>query len=380
MKNLKYFWERYTHHYGGGNLMKKFGVIMAGGGGTRFWPLSRASAPKQFLNITGEDSMINDTIKRIEGIIPPEQILIVTSKAQEKMLNQVILDEIPAENIIIEPVGKNTAACIGYAAFVIKARCENSIMGVFPSDHYIKNPVEFQKVLIAAFSVAEKDDKLVTMGITPSYPSTGYGYIKYDRDKVYQAEEKSAFEVLEFVEKPDAPKAKMYIDSGNYLWNSGMFVWKTSVILKNFERFLPRTYKKISAIEPYIGKNEEIAKVEEIYPELQDISIDYGIMERAEEVVVIPGDFGWNDVGCWDSLGCVFPPDEKGNITRGDFVEIDTRNSIIYSNGRLVAAVGLEDMIVVETSDALLVCPKRNAQDVKKVVDMLKKMNREELL
>lgn len=360
--------------------MEKYGVIMAGGGGTRFWPLSRASAPKQFLSITGEDSMINDTIKRIEDIIPPEKILIVTSKAQEKMLNQVILDEIPRENIIVEPVGRNTAACIAYAAFVIRARCEDAVMGVFPSDHYIKNPVEFQKVLRAAYIVAEKDDKLVTMGITPTYPSTGYGYIKYDRDKVYPTEEKTAFEVLEFVEKPDVPKAKIYLDSGNYLWNSGMFVWKTSVILTNFERFLPRIYKKILKIEPYIGTNEENRVMEEVYPELQDISIDYGIMERVEEVVVIPGDFGWNDVGCWDSLGCVFPPDEKGNITRGDFVEIETKNSIIYSNGRLVAAVGLEDMIVVETSDALLVCPKRNAQDVKKVVDMLKKMNREELL
>jgi mannose-1-phosphate guanylyltransferase len=185
---------------------------------------------------------------------------------------------------------------------------------------------------------------------------------------------------VEFVEKPDVPKAKAYLDSGNYLWNSGMFVWKTSVILSNFERFLPRLYRKISEIEPYIGTAQERDAVENIYPTLQDISIDYGIMERAEEVVVIPGDFGWNDVGSWDSLGSVFPPDENGNITKGDFVDIETRNSIIYSNGRLVAAVGLEDMIVVETSDALLVCPKKKAQDVKKVVEKLKKMGREELL
>jgi mannose-1-phosphate guanylyltransferase len=360
--------------------MEKYGIIMAGGGGTRFWPLSRASAPKQFLSITGEDSMINDTIKRIQDIIPPEKIIIVTSKAQEKMLKQVILNEIPRENIIIEPVGRNTAACVAYAAFVINARCEDAIMGVFPSDHYIKNPVEFQKVLRSAFIVAENEDKLVTMGITPTYPSTGYGYIKYDRDKSKLVEEKTAFEVLEFVEKPDVIKAKSYMDSGNYLWNSGIFVWKASVILKNFERFLPRIYKKVLTIEPYIGTSEEKRVVQEVYPELQSISIDYGIMERVEEVVIIPGDFGWNDVGCWDSLGCVFPPDDKGNITRGDFVDIDTKNSIIYSNGRLVAAVGLEDMIVVETSDALLVCPKKNAQDVKKVVDVLKKMNREELL
>ncbi|HHW01459.1 MAG TPA: mannose-1-phosphate guanylyltransferase [Thermoanaerobacterales bacterium] len=360
--------------------MDRYGVIMAGGGGTRFWPLSRISTPKQFLNITGDDSMINDTIKRIKDIIPPEKILIVTNKAQEKILNKVVIDDIPAENILIEPVGRNTAACVAYAAFVIKKRTGDAVMGVFPSDHYIKNAAEFQRVLRAACTVAEKDGKLVTMGITPTFPSTGYGYIKFDRERAIPAEEKSAFEVLEFVEKPDVPKAKAYLDSGNYLWNSGMFVWKTSVILSNFERFLPRLYHKISEIEPYIGTAKERDAVEEIYPALQDISIDYGIMERAEEVVVIPGDFGWNDVGSWDSLGSVFPPDENGNITKGDFVDIETRNSIIYSNGRLVAAVGLEDMIVVETSDALLVCPKKKAQDVKKVVEQLKKMGREELL
>ncbi|MCR4430907.1 MAG: sugar phosphate nucleotidyltransferase [Tepidanaerobacteraceae bacterium] len=360
--------------------MERYGVIMAGGGGTRFWPLSRISTPKQFLNITGDDSMINDTIKRIKDIIPPEKILIVTNKAQEKILNKVVIDDIPAENILIEPVGRNTAACVAYAAFVIKKRAGDAVMGVFPSDHYIKNAAEFQRVLRAACTVAEKEGKLVTMGITPTFPSTGYGYIKFDREKAIPAEEKSAFEVLEFVEKPDAPKAKAYLDSGNYLWNSGMFIWKTSVILSGFERFLPRLYHKIAQIEPYIDTDKEREMIENIYPSLQDISIDYGIMERAEDVVVIPGDFGWNDVGSWDSLGSVFPPDENGNIARGDYVDIETRNSIIYSNGRLVAAVGLEEMIVVETSDALLVCPKKKAQDVKKVVEQLKKMGREELL
>ncbi|WP_422444794.1 mannose-1-phosphate guanylyltransferase [Thermoanaerobacterium sp. DL9XJH110] len=360
--------------------METYGVIMAGGGGTRFWPLSRVSTPKQFLNITGEDSMINDTIKRIKDIIPPERILIVTNKVQEKMLQQVVSDEIPAENVLVEPVGRNTAACIAYAAFVIKKRIGDAVMGVFPSDHYIKNTQEFQRVLKASCCIAEREGKLVTMGITPTFPSTGYGYIKFDRDKTLTAEDKTAYEVLEFVEKPDVPKAKTYLESGNYLWNSGMFVWKTSVILSNFERFLPRLYYKMAQIEPYLGTPEEMRYVEEIYPTLPDISIDYGIMERAQEVVVIPGDFGWNDLGSWDSLGSVFPPDENGNIARGDFVEIETRNSIIYSNSRLVAAVGLEDMIVVETSDALLVCPKKKAQDVKKVVEKLKKMGREELL
>jgi mannose-1-phosphate guanylyltransferase len=361
--------------------MEKYGVIMAGGGGTRFWPLSRATAPKQFLNITGEDSMINDTIKRIKDIIPPERVIIVTNKAQEKMLNEVILEDIPKDNVLIEPVGRNTAPCIGYAAMVIKKRCgDDAVMGVFPSDHYIKNVDEFQRVLKSASNIAERTKKLVTMGITPTYPSTGYGYIRYDREKTIPAEDKIAYEVVEFVEKPDIPKAKSYMESGNYLWNSGMFVWKTSVILESFKRFLPRLYKNMEELEVSIGTSKEKDTVEDIYPILQSISIDYGVMERSDEVVVIPGDFGWNDVGCWDSLGSVFPPDEKGNITMGDFVDIETRNSIIYYNSRFVAAVGLEDMIVVETSDALLVCPKEKAQDVKKVVEHLKKIERKELL
>lgn len=360
--------------------MDAYGVIMAGGGGTRFWPLSRVSTPKQFLNITGEDSMINDTIKRIKDIIPPEKIIIVTNRAQERMLNEVVLEDIPQENVLIEPVGRNTAACIGYAAMVIKKRYGDAVMGVFPSDHYIKDTDEFQRVLKRACELAEGTEKLVTIGITPTFPSTGYGYIKYDRERTFAAVDKTAFEVLEFVEKPDTNKAKRYLESGNYLWNSGMFAWKTSVILSSFERFLPRLFKGIAQLEDIIDSADRAQDIDKIYPTLQSISIDYGIMERSDQVAVIPGDFGWNDLGSWDSLGSVFPPDENGNITKGDLVEIETRNSIIYSNSRLVAAVGLEDMIVVETRDALLVCPKDKAQDVKKVVEELKKMNREDLL
>ncbi len=357
-----------------------YGVIMAGGGGTRFWPLSRANTPKQFLNITGEDTMINDTIKRIKSIVPTDKIIIVTNKIQKKMLSKVIQEDIPEANVLTEPVGRNTAACIGYAAMVIKKRCGDAVMGVFPSDHYIKDADEFQRVLSAAYSIAENTEKLVTIGINPTFPSTGYGYIKYDRERSIPAESKIAYEVVDFVEKPNLARAKEYLKNGNYLWNSGMFAWKASVILENFERFLPKLYRGLLELEQFIDTPKEKTVVEEVYPALQSISIDYGIMERSDEVVVIPGDFGWNDVGSWDSLGEVFPLDENGNITRGDFIAIDTRNSIIYSNSRLVAAVGLENMIVVETNDALLVCPKEKAQDVKKVVEQLKEMGRNELL
>ncbi|MGB9976008.1 mannose-1-phosphate guanylyltransferase [Thermovenabulum sp.] len=361
--------------------MKRYGVIMAGGGGTRFWPLSRKSKPKQFLNITGEDTMINDTIKRIMDLVPPEQIIIVTNKAQELTLKKVLMKEIPEENILVEPFGRNTAACIAYASMIIEKRDKDSCIGVFPSDHYIKNVYEFQKVLDAAFCIAENTDKLITMGINPTFPSTGYGYIKFDKESPIKINEiKTAYEVKEFVEKPDVQKAKQYIESGDYLWNSGMFVWKTRVILNNFERFLPRIYYKLKSIIDVLYSNKGYEELEKVYKELPDISIDYGIMERALDVAVIPCDFGWSDVGSWDSLGSVIPPDENGNIIRGEHVEIETKNSIIFSNGRMVAAVGLEDMIVVETQDAILVCPKRKAQDVKKVVEQLKKIGREDLL
>ncbi|GLI51916.1 mannose-1-phosphate guanylyltransferase [Tepidanaerobacter syntrophicus] len=358
----------------------RYGVIMAGGGGTRFWPLSRINTPKQFLHIAGEDTMINNTIKRIKEIVPVDNIMIVANKAQENTLQEAVSEEIKGENILLEPVGRNTAACIGYAAMTIKKRHGDAVMGVFPSDHYIKNVTEFRRILEAAYEIAESTDKLVTIGIKPTFASTGYGYIRYNRDNFISSDGRLAYEVVDFIEKPPFSKAKQYLESGNYLWNSGMFIWKVSVILKSFERFLPKLYRSLMELEPYIDTEEEWSQIEKIYPTMQSISIDYGIMERSDEVVVIPGDFGWSDVGSWDSLGEVFPPDENGNIMRGDIIEIDTRNSVIYTNSHLVAAVGLENMIVVETADALLVCAKERAQDVKRVVDKLKEMGRKELL
>jgi len=226
-------------------------------------------------------------------------------------------------------------------------------------------------VLNTCIEIAEKTDKLITIGINPTFPSTGYGYIKFDKDS-QDKYDKKAYEVLEFVEKPSFDKAKSYIKSGNYLWNSGMFVWKLDTIIQNFNRFLPRIYNKFYSIYEYLWTEDEFKYVSEIYPSLQDISIDYGIMERADEVVVVPGDFGWNDVGSWDSLGAIFPPDEDGNIIKALHVGIDTRDCIIYGNNRLIATINVSDVIIAETEDAVLVCAKNRAQDVKKIVEMLK--------
>lgn len=351
--------------------MQRFAVVMAGGGGTRFWPLSRSSSPKQFLNLSGNDILINETIDRISKVIPKKNIFIVTNINQKEMIEKVLDEEIDRKNIIYEPIGRNTAACILYAALKIKKIHEDGIMCVFPSDHYIKDNEGFAEVINTCIEIAEKHDKLITIGINPTFPSTGYGYIKFDRDSSDKYEKK-AYEVLEFVEKPSFDRAKAYIKSGNYLWNSGMFVWKIDTIIQNFNRFLPRIYNRFYSVYEYLWTDQEFEKIGKIYPSLQDISIDYGIMERADEVVVVPGDFGWNDVGSWDSLGAIFPPDDDGNIVKALHVGIDTRDCIIYGNNRLIATINVSDVIIAETEDAVLVCSKNRAQDVKKIVEILK--------
>ncbi len=346
--------------------MNRYGVVMAGGQGTRFWPLSRKSTPKQVLNISGNDVMINETIKRCKGVIPFENAYVITNKLQENRIKDVLLEVVPRENVLVEPAARNTAPCILYTALTLFNKYGDGIMSVFPADHYISDGKEFREVLESAILLAEQTDQLITIGIRPTFPSTGYGYIGFDDASCQQ----EAFAVLEFVEKPNFDTASMYLDSGQYLWNSGIFVWKISVIIENFKRFLPRIYECI----------KDSVRLDECYPKLQNISIDYGIMERSNEVLVIPADFGWNDVGSWDALGTIFPPDKNGNIVKADFLGIDTQNSIIYGNEKLITTVGLEDMIIVNTKDALLICPKSRAQEVKNIVSKLKEKDRTEYL
>jgi mannose-1-phosphate guanylyltransferase len=348
---------------------------MAGGGGTRFWPLSRQKSPKQLLNLSGKDALINETIQRIKPLIPNQQVMIVTNEIQYDILEKIVPKDIKCENILIEPQGRNTAPCIGYAALVLKKREQDAIMCVLPSDHHIKDREVFEKTLGYACEIAEETDHLVTIGIQPTFPSTGYGYIKYGREKY-----KNAYNVDRFVEKPTKQKAKEYIDSGQYLWNSGMFVWKVSAILNNFERFLPKLYEKLMELEPFIDteKEKEIMKI--VYPQMQSISIDYGIMERSNEVLVIPGAFGWNDVGSWDNLKVFYEENNNGNIVVGDHVVLETTDSIVYGNDHLITMIGVSNLIIVHTEDTTLVCPRERAQDVKKIVEILKAMNRDDVL
>ena len=357
--------------------MNIFNVIMAGGGGTRFWPMSRQANPKQLLNLSGVDTLINETIDRISSISSKENIYIVTNETQSELLKETVQDKCIHSNVLQEPSARNTAAAIGFAAFNIMKKHGDGIMCVYPADHYIKDEEGYVKIINSAIKVASENDKLVTIGITPTFPSTGYGYINFDKDESYND---TAYKVLEFVEKPNYEKAKSYIKSQKYVWNSGMFVWKVSKILEDFKRYLPKVYYKLELLSRYIDTEEEEKMIKEIYPKIPSISIDYGIMERSDDVVVVPGEFGWNDVGSWDVLGAIYNTDERGNIKRGETITIDTENSVVYSEDKLIATVGIKDLIVVSTEDAVMVCKKENAQDVKLIVEKLKEEGKTQYL
>ena len=354
--------------------MKTYGVIMAGGGGTRFWPLSRQTTPKQLLNLSGKDLMVNEAIDRLSKTADKNDIFIVTNKTQVAKMLEATNGRIQKNHILSEPSARNTAACIGYAALEIIKKYGDGIMVITPSDAYIKNESEFTRILGIAVKAAEEKDALVTVGITPTFAATGYGYIKFQKTG------ESVLKVLEFKEKPDEATAKKYVESGEYAWNSGMFIWKASTILKNFERFLPDIYADLQKIGDVMNTADELKVIDEVYPKITSISIDYGIMEKADNVYVVPGEFGWNDVGSFDMLGVLHDADENGNIKIGDQINVDTKNCITYSSGRLVATIGLENVVVIETGDAILVCDKNKVQDVKKVVEQLKAAGRTELL
>lgn len=352
--------------------MKIFSVILAGGNGTRFWPLSRVSSPKQLLNISGNDVMINETIKRCSNLISEKNAYIVTAKNQKESVDKVLLPQVPRENILLEPVPRNTAPSILLATLKLKKLYGDGIMCVFPSDQHISDTTEFENVLKEMTEYAKSSNKLITIGITPTFPSTGYGYIKYGK----QSEKEDFFEVDEFCEKPVYDKAKKYIENGKYLWNSGIFVFKVSTIIEAFKRFLPRIYNALMRWYDVIGEENENLILCEVFSSLQKISIDYGILERSDEVAVIPGNFGWSDVGSWDSLGALFPPDENKNIVRSENnILLSTSDCIIYSDKRLIATNGINNLIIVSTDDALMICDKSKAQEVRKFVDILSKQN-----
>jgi mannose-1-phosphate guanylyltransferase len=355
-----------------------FAVIMAGGKGARFWPRSREKMPKHLLDILGERTIIRETVDRIRPLVPPERTLIVTGRSHAaEVIRQ--LPEIPAENILIEPVGRNTAPCIGLAALHIQKRVPDAVMLVLPSDHRIGDEETFRRVLEAAGRAASEGDALVTIGIRPTGPETGYGYIEQG-DPLPNCGDAGTCGVRSFREKPSLEQAQEFLRQGGFLWNSGMFVWKASTIIGAIRRFLPELHSGLTRIREALGTEEEEEIVGKVYSAQKAVSIDYGVMEKAEDVLVVPGDFGWSDLGSWDALWEVSGKDENGNAVRGPFVGIDSGDSLVHSSGKLVALVGVRDLIVVETDDALLICRRGRSQDVRKVVETLEKNNKKEYL
>lgn len=356
--------------------MKKTALIMAGGRGERFWPRSRADLPKQFLSLTGDGkTMIQLTVERILPLVDMEDVFIATNEHYRSLIRQQ-LPQLPEENILCEPVGRNTAPCIGLGAEHIAKKYGDALMMVLPSDHLIKLEDVFRQTLTDACAVAEQGENLVTLGITPTYPETGYGYIKFDKNGACG----KAFSVERFVEKPDLGTAKEYLASGQYLWNSGMFIWKVSSILNNIQRFLPAMYDGLETIGRAIGTDREEAVLKGTFGGLESVSVDYGIMEKAENIYTLAGNFGWDDVGSWLAVERIQPVNECGNAVTGNVVSVNTRNCIIQGTDKLIATVGLEDMIVVDTEDALLICRKENAGEIKKVLENLKNNNQTQYL
>jgi len=389
-----------------------FAIILAGGSGVRFWPLSRETWPKQMHQIVGEDTLLRQTIKRINGFVPPKNIWIVTTedKAQDIKFHLDPLGSMAKEiQFIKEPLGRNTAPAIGLTAIYLQHFFPQSVMIVMPSDHAIPDTENFLSDLRIAIQGAKKD-YLVTFGIKPSRPETGYGYIKIDRSSKIQV--KGLVKVERFAEKPDLQTAKTYLSDGNYFWNSGIFVWKASKILSEIKTHLPSLYKTLKQIEVILfgpdrlDKNFEFSSLSfehlasqipqslpdrqagairnpqfsKLYADLESVSIDYGIMERSSNTLMVHANFRWSDLGSWAALDEVIEKDDMGNILRGNAIDIGSQSSTIFAGERLIATIGLRDMVVVDTPDATLVTPKEKVQEVRKIVEVLKKNGREEHL
>src|SRR6056297_3458631 len=346
-----------------------YAVIMAGGVGSRFWPASRKERPKQFLDVFGDGTLIQNTVARLNGLIPPERCLVVTHERYVEQ-TQKQLPAVPKENILAEPISRNTAPCITYAGVKLAERDPDATMVVLPADHVISDVAAFHRVLSTALEKAQEPGSLVTIGVEPEYPATGYGYIQYDGPDIDDVEEPTAYPVKTFAEKPDEKTADRFIDSGDFLWNSGMFIWRADTILDQVERHLPDAHEAFGPVRE-AGGDVDIDTLTEAFRESPRISIDYGVMEQADSVYVVPGAFEWNDVGDWRAVYDLSDKDEHGNVIQGNVIMQDSSRCYVQAGDRLVVLVGIHDAVVVDTDDAVLVCNRESAQQVKQVVEYL---------
>jgi mannose-1-phosphate guanylyltransferase len=355
-------------------------VIMAGGRGERLWPRSRRQCPKQLLNLVGERSLLQQSVERIRSLTDDDRIYVVTNIDYAEQVREQLL-MLPKENILIEPEGRNTAPCVGLAGLYIQNRFpeEDPVVVFLPSDNLVHNPEEMRKVLRLGLEYTQHSDTGVIFGMWPMGPETGYGYIQLG-EKLGEREGAIFHEVKSFKEKPDGITALKYLESNEFLWNAGIFVWKVSRLWKEIKTYLPELAVGLEKIRPYLGTEAEFMKLTEIYPTLPSISVDYGILEKSEDLVVVPTDFGWDDLGNWSSLGRFYPQDRDGNMVKGYFTGVETKNCIVDSPQKMVAALGVSDLIIVETDDVLLVCSKEMAQEVRKIVEKLREEKREDLL
>ncbi len=343
-----------------------YAVILSGGTGTRFWPLSRASAPKQLLKMAGADTLLEATIKRLSPLIAPECISIVTNSTQAELTRLHLSERVKKmPGFVVEPMGRNTAPAIGLAAIELLKKDPDAVMAVLPSDHLIGNKKAFQKTLQAAFEVARLG-YFVTFGIKPDRPETGYGYIKAAPRAFKKVGGIKARKVVRFVEKPDLKRAKRFLKDGGFFWNSGIFVWRAQDVLDAIGEHLPKVHKELLAIR-------DGAEIEKAYSRMTGISIDHGVLEKVGNVALIEAGFTWSDMGSLNSMDEIFKADRDGNIKQGRVVDIESEGSFIIGSDRVVATIGLKDMLVIDTPDATLVCPKDRAQDVKQTVEVLKK-------
>ena len=358
-----------------------YAVIMAGGSGTRLWPLSRKHQPKQSLRIAGDRTLFQYAVDRLEGLFPHERIMVVTVADQVDMLHGEY-PEIPVENFIIEPLPRGTASVVGLACVALKHRDPNATMAILTADHLIRNDAHLRQLLRAAHAVAQ-EDVLVTLGITPSYPATGYGYIQKG-EPFGDYEGLATFDVNRFKEKPREAQAQVMVADGQHVWNSGMFIWRVDAVMGEIERQMPDLYDKLEKISDAWLDETKMDTLANVWPMIDPQTIDYGIMEQAQQVVVIPSvDLGWNDVGSWESLFESIDGDAAGNIVlRGDPITFDTQGTLICgdSSEHLIVTIGVEDLIIIDSGDAILVCDRKHAQRVRDVVDYLKKQGREDYL
>ncbi|MFH1197602.1 MAG: mannose-1-phosphate guanylyltransferase [bacterium] len=355
--------------------MTVYAVIMAGGVGSRFWPRSRERKPKQLIRILGEKSMIEETVERLDGLVEKKNIFVITNRMQKPRVKE-LLHELPEENIIDEPFGKNTAACIGLAAVVISKQCDDAVMITLPADHTISMNERFIDTLKKSCDFANESKGLMTIGISPNRPETGYGYIQLG-DEI---DNKQIYPVLTFAEKPNKETAEMFMASGDFLWNSGIFIWRVDVILEELKKHMPDHFEGFVKIKDSLGTGEFEKTLTQVYGQLRNVSIDYGIMEKSDRVFVTKGTFLWSDVGSWEAVYELSEKDSTGNAVIGDVYTRNSNNSYIFSPKKFTAIIGLDNIIVVDTREALLICNRADAQKVKEVVDFLKMNHKNDLI